>query len=135
MRMNLRALTSFGKNIGIAFQIHDDLLDIKGYEEFGKTTGGDLMEGKKTYLFLKALEKSHGSDKKALERVIAEKGIPQSEVNDYIDLYRRNGIVEDAESEILKYTRKAVKSLDVLSNENDRGIFYWLADYLIKRNK
>lgn len=131
----IRALSSFGKNIGIAFQIHDDLLDIKGYEEFGKTTGGDLMEGKKTFLFLRALNKTRGKDRSSLEKMIENKGIKPTEVNYFIDLYKRNGIIEDAEAEILKYTDKAVKALSVLKNENDNDLFRWLAGTLIKRNK
>jgi geranylgeranyl diphosphate synthase, type II len=131
----LRALTSFGKNIGIAFQIQDDLLDIKGYEEFGKTTGGDLMEGKKTFLLLKGIDKSEGSDRVDLEKMVEKKGITQSEVNHYIDIYRRNGIIEDAEAEIVKYTRKAIKSIEVLQNRANADLFNWLADSLIKRNK
>jgi geranylgeranyl diphosphate synthase, type II len=131
----LRALSAFGRNIGIAFQIQDDLLDIKGYEEFGKTTGGDLMEGKKTYLFLKALEKATGSDKADLQKIIERKGISESEVNYYIELYNRNGVVEEAESEIKKYTARAVRALDNLKEERDKKLFYWLADSLIKRNK
>jgi geranylgeranyl diphosphate synthase, type II len=131
----IKGLSEFGKNIGIAFQIQDDLLDIKGYEEFGKTTGGDLMEGKKTYLFLRALDKVKGSDKADLERITDNKGISESEVNYYIELYKRIGIVEDAETEIKKYTNKAIKALQNLRKEEDRRIFVWLADSLIKRNK
>jgi geranylgeranyl diphosphate synthase, type II len=131
----IKALSVFGRNIGIAFQIQDDLLDIKGYEEFGKTTGGDLIEGKKTYLFLRALEKSRGSDKTDLNKIIEQKGISETEVNYYIELYKRNGITEDAESEIRKYTRRAVKAIEGLRDEKDKKLFYWLADSLIKRNK
>jgi geranylgeranyl diphosphate synthase, type II len=131
----IKALAAFGRNIGIAFQIQDDLLDIRGYEEFGKTTGGDLMEGKKTYLFLRALEKAKGSDKRDLYKIIERKGVPEHEVNYYIELYKRNGITEDAESEIKKYTSRAVKALDILKEENYKKLFYWLADSLIKRNK
>ena len=71
----VKALAAFGKNIGIAFQIQDDLLDISADEsEFGKFVGGDLVEGKKTYLFLKALEKSSGKDKKEFLSVIERRG-------------------------------------------------------------
>ncbi len=58
-------LANYGLNLGIAFQIQDDLLDISADEKkFGKTIGGDLVEGKKTFLFLEALEKSKGEDRK-----------------------------------------------------------------------
>lgn len=129
----IKALADFGKNIGIAFQIQDDLLDIQDYREFGKKKGGDLMEGKKTFLFLKALQKAKGSEKKALEKIIEKKGINESEINHYIELYKRNKIIEDAESEIIKYTNKAVKAVESFKNKKDKELFRWLAASLIKR--
>ena len=66
-KKQVNALGKYGLNLGIAFQIQDDLLDISADEkEFGKTIGGDLVEGKKTFLFLEALEKSKGEDRKKL---------------------------------------------------------------------
>ena len=67
--VEIKALEKYGKNIGRAFQLKDDLLDIMGdAEDFGKNVGGDLVEGKKTFLFLKALELAKGKDKKELLR-------------------------------------------------------------------
>ncbi len=66
-KKEVKALGKYGLNLGIAFQIQDDLLDIIADEnEFGKRIGGDLVEGKKTFLFLEALEKSKGEDRKKL---------------------------------------------------------------------
>ncbi len=132
----INALARFGKNLGIAFQIQDDLLDITGNEnDFGKFVGGDLVEGKKTYLFIKALEKAAGKDKKMLRRVIENKGIKPDLIYEYKDLYIRLGVLEDAREEIKKYTKKALNSLKILKRPEDRDIFAWLADSLIKRNK
>lgn len=59
----------FGKNLGIAFQLQDDYLDAFGNPEtFGKQVGGDIIENKKTYLYLKALEFSSESDQQKLDR-------------------------------------------------------------------
>src|SRR5258705_4360071 len=56
-------LSDFGKNIGIAFQLHDDLLDVYGDEQkFGKQVGGDILANKKTFLLLRALETASGKD-------------------------------------------------------------------------
>ncbi len=132
----VNALAKFGKNIGIAFQIQDDLLDISADEkEFGKVVGGDLMEGKKTFLFLKAFEKAKNDDKKLLEKVIELKGIKQNQVRKYKLLYEKLDVLEDSRKEILRYTKKALASLKVLQNEEDRETLTWLANSLIKRNK
>lgn len=131
----VNALSSFGKNIGIAFQIQDDLLDIIGNEnETGKFIGGDLVEGKKTYLFLKAIEKAKGSDKKYLSEVIRKKGIKKNQIKKYQDLYVKLGILEEAKKDIKNYSSKALKAIKIL-NEKEQGIFKWLTDSLIKRNK
>ena len=132
----INALARFGKNIGIAFQIQDDLLDVTGNEnDFGKFVGGDLVEGKKTYLFIKALERAEGSDRKKLLRIIKNKGIKPEKIQEYKNIYIRLGVLNDAREEIKKYTKKALNSLKILKRREDRDIFTWLADSLIKRNK
>jgi geranylgeranyl diphosphate synthase type II len=131
----INALSNYGKNLGIAFQIQDDLLDISADEkEFGKTIGGDLVEGKKTYLFIKALEKAKGEDRKNLLRVITNKGVKRNQVRKYKLLYEKLGVIDDARNEIKKYTNKALNSLKAFGSE-ERKIFYWLADALIKRTR
>jgi geranylgeranyl diphosphate synthase type II len=132
----IKAVSSFGRNIGIAFQIQDDLLDITGIEkEFGKKVGGDLIEGKKTFLFINAFSKAKGKERKKLLNVIRNKGIKSSEVNEYKKIYENLEVIDDAKKEIKSYTAKALKQLKILKKEEDRKIFHWLADSLIKRIK
>jgi len=129
----VNALGNYGLNLGIAFQIQDDLLDIIADEkEFGKTIGGDLVEGKKTFLFLEALEKSKGEDRKKLLKVIEKKGIRRNQVSGYKMIYEKLGVLDDARREIKGYTQKALRSINSLNEENKK-IFKWLADSLIYR--
>lgn len=129
----VNALGRYGLNLGIAFQIQDDLLDISADEKkFGKTIGGDLVEGKKTYLFLEALEKSKGEDRKKLLKVIERNGVRKNQVLNYKMIYERLGVLDDARREIKAYTQKALKSINLLDEENKK-IFKWLADSLIHR--
>jgi geranylgeranyl diphosphate synthase, type II len=132
-KSQVNALGNYGLNLGIAFQIQDDLLDISADEkEFGKTIGGDLVEGKKTFLFLEALEKSKGEDRKKLLKVIEKKGIRRNQVSGYKMIYEKLGVLDDARREIKGYTQKALRSLNSLNEENKK-IFKWLADSLIYR--
>lgn len=132
----IKALSNYGKNLGMAFQIQDDLLDIIGEEkEFGKVTGSDLVEGKKTYLFLRALEKAKSDDKKMLLKLISEKGIERKEIGKYKNLYIRLGVLKDAKNEIERYTKLALKDLHILRNEEGQQLMNWLANVLIDRNK
>ena len=132
----IKGITNYGLNLGIAFQIQDDLLDITADEEkFGKRIGGDLLEGKKTYLFIKALEKAKGEDRKALLKVIDNKGIRINQINKYKTLYEKLNVINDAKDSINYYTKRALKSLYAIKKENDRKILIWLADIMLKRNK
>lgn len=131
----VKALGNFGMNLGIAFQIQDDLLDITADEkEFGKTIGGDLIEGKKTFLFLEALDNSKGENRKKLLKVIEKKGIRRNQVKNFKLLYEKLGVIEDAQKEIKAYTNRALDSLQILDQENQK-IFHWLADALIHRTR
>jgi geranylgeranyl diphosphate synthase, type II len=133
---DIKALSNYGKYLGIAFQIQDDLLDIIADKfEFGKRIGGDLLEGKKTFLFIEALEKAKGKDKDDLLKVVANKGIKENQIEYYKKLYEKLGVIDDAKIAIRSYTNKALRSINKLSNKSEVEIFHWLADSLIKRNK
>ncbi len=132
----IKALSSFGKNIGIAFQVQDDLLDITADEnEFGKKIGGDLVEGKKTFLLISALNKARGNHKKMIKALIKSKGIKPGQIDEYKQLYTDLGVIDDAKKEIKRYTNLALRSVKVLKHSEDREIFNWLAESLIKRIK
>ncbi len=133
---DIKAMSEYGLNLGIAFQIQDDLLDIIGDEEkFGKKVGGDLIEGKKTFLFLKAFQKAKGEDKKALLKIIKNKGINRSEVDKYKLIYEKLGVIDDARKEIKLYTDLALKAVDRISKKRSIEIFHWLANSLIIRTQ
>lgn len=132
----IKTLETYGRNIGIAFQIQDDLLDITADEaEFGKVVGGDLIEGKKTFLFIRAFERARGEDKRALFDVILNKGIKKYQVEEYKQIYQRLGILEEAKKSVYHYTETAVNLLKNLPCEEDREIFKWIAYSLIERIK
>lgn len=135
-KQTIKALENYGLNLGLAFQIQDDLLDITAQEaEFGKVIGGDLIEGKKTYLFLRALQVATGADKKKLMQVILNKGIKPEEVGLYRLLFEELGVLQDARDEIARYTSKSLKALRVIPEKKNRELLEWLAYTLIKRTK
>ncbi|MBK7106415.1 MAG: polyprenyl synthetase family protein [Ignavibacteriae bacterium] len=132
----INSLKKFGKYLGLAFQIQDDLLDITADEsEFGKKIGGDLVEGKKTYLLLKALEKAKGKNLQLIQKVIDEKGIKFEKVPEYKKLYEDLGIIEDASNEVKKYTSLALNQLKNVKNEKAKITLQWLANSLTDRKK
>jgi len=135
-KSEITSLRKYGKYIGLAFQIQDDLLDIMADEkELGKKIGGDLIEGKKTYLLLSALGKAKGKDKQLLQKVIDNNGIRKNQVNIYKNLYVKLGVIEDASEEVYKYTSLALSQLKNIPNEKAKLTLEWLANYLTNRKK
>lgn len=132
----VNVLKSYGRNLGMAFQLQDDFLDIfADKSKFGKNLGGDLIEGKKTFLFLKALEKAKDNDRKILKRVITNKGISRNEVPVYQKLYSKLNVAESTKYEINKYTKLALRSVKKIKNSEAKELLIWLANTLLERSK
>lgn len=107
----------FGRLLGIAFQLQDDYLDAFGDPEtFGKQVGGDIIENKKTYLYLKALEFSDAEDTLQLQHLF---GINPTDATDKIEtvkqIFQASGSADATRNEIENYTKKAFKVLAELS--------------------
>lgn len=128
-----KALREFGVNIGIGFQLKDDLLDVYAdQKKFGKQVGGDIMANKKTYLLIKALEKARGKDKIELMRWLsAKKFDKRKKVKGITEIYNRLKIAEMTEDKIHFYFREGFKSLDLLSA--NQTVLKSFAEELIKR--
>lgn len=107
----------FGKNLGIAFQLQDDYLDAFGNPKtFGKQVGGDIIENKKTYLYLKALEFSNETDKVELGQLFSSnpKDIP-TKIETAKQFFESSGSAGATKIAIEEYTNKA---FDVLNSLN-----------------
>ncbi|MBW8243072.1 polyprenyl synthetase family protein [Muricauda oceani] len=107
------AIYEFGRNLGIAFQLQDDYLDAFGDPKtFGKQVGGDIMENKKTYLYLKSLEKASKDDKEGLLHLYSIK--PEdatAKVAAVKAIFKESGAVEETKSAIKSFTQKAFDAL------------------------
>ena len=111
---NQDQLYVFGQNLGIAFQIQDDLLDIYGNPEtFGKQVGGDIIENKKTYLYLKALELSSEDDNNQLKHLFSINPKDASaKIETVKQIYDRYNIKTVSSKCIEDYTEKALSALE-----------------------
>jgi len=118
----LNLLRQIGNNIGMGFQIQDDLLDLSATTpKFGKMQGQDLKEGKKTYLFF--IAKMQITDKSSLEllnKFLINKGLSEEDIPVMIEIFRKNGVFDIAKNMINEYYNKA---LNLLSNfpDNDNN--------------
>lgn len=107
-------LYEFGRTIGIAFQLHDDILDVYGdAAQFGKQTGGDILANKKTFLLLKALERANGYKKEELLQWLqAPASAGAEKVKAVTAIYDYLGIKELAEAESNRYYEEGITHLD-----------------------
>ncbi|MCM4162130.1 MULTISPECIES: polyprenyl synthetase family protein [unclassified Arenibacter] len=109
----------FGKDLGIAFQLQDDYLDAFGDpKSFGKQLGGDIIENKKTYLYLKAMEMGTLAQAQALEHLYSIKPMdPKEKISSVKELFEETGAVARTIEEIKWYTDNAFKTLEMLQLE------------------
>lgn len=112
---NKEAIYNFGRHLGIAFQLQDDYLDAFGETAtFGKQIGGDILENKKTYLYLKTLENASEEDKKELVKWYATKENSQEKINSVKQLFIKTNATGDMQLLIEEYTQKALQQLETL---------------------
>ena len=95
---DVKNLSVFGRNLGIAFQITDDLIGIMGDTKVtGKAVGNDIREGKKSLPILLAIRKARGSDKKKILRVFGKSNATRTQINEVVDIIRSLGIGFDGQ--------------------------------------
>lgn len=119
---NASLIYDFGMNLGLAFQLQDDYLDTFGNPEtFGKQVGGDIMENKKTFLYLKALQDASDADKQVLLNLYAEKLDNSDEkVLQVKSLFEKYKIPTQIKVKIEAYTKQALATLDGMEIPNDK---------------
>lgn len=131
-------LYNFGQNIGLGFQLKDDLLDTYGDESvFGKKTGIDILTNKKTFLYLKALEASSVAEKQELLQLYnSGSDYPQKKINRVIDLFSHFKVYQDTEIKIDNYFDEAMYCLNQINvDENKKENFREVAHRMIDRDK
>jgi len=133
-RFEVDALRKFGYHVGRAFQIQDDLLDVIGDKRFGKKIGGDIVEGKKTFLLLQALRMAKQKDRSILERVMSGRGVASKEVGTVKRIYEKYGAVECAKKEVRGHVVEAQSALESLQPSSARDMLHWLAGMLQDRS-
>ncbi len=113
---NKNAIYNFGLNLGIAFQLQDDYLDAFGDSaSFGKQIGGDILENKKTYLYLLALEKANKEDKEELYNWFSKtENNGQEKIDRVKSIFEKTEATSATQNQIEIYTNNALEILDNL---------------------
>lgn len=131
----IKSISTYAENIGMAFQIQDDLLDVFADEgEFGKKIGGDILEKKKTYLYLKALEILKGKPRDEFLYLYNTDSPAEEKIKRVIGIYNDVCVVESARNEIKKFTDIANKSLSCSKSKESGENLEQFSRMLLNRN-
>ncbi len=127
-------LSSFGLNIGIAFQIKDDILGaIADEKKLGKPVGSDIYKCKKNLIAIKSLEFLKNDKRKKLLRILSQRNNTKKEINDAIELFKESGAIEYCTQMMNNYAEMARNSILNLKKSKARDDLLDLSDFIIKR--
>jgi len=128
------ALGKYGRLIGMAFQIRDDVLGILGEsKKFGKPIGSDIQEGKRTLIVIRALEVLRDKERKTLLSILGKKDATQKEISESINLLKRSGAVDYATKRAKDMISQAKMCLKAIPDSNSKRALLKIADFVIHR--
>jgi octaprenyl-diphosphate synthase len=130
------ALSQYGHDLGMAFQIVDDVLDLTASEDvLGKPVGSDLREGKATMAVIHALERCTAEERARIETVLRERtfhGVTHAEI---IEILERYGSLEAATRRAAQYAESARKSLAAFPDSEIKRTLLWAPEFVVAREK
>jgi len=109
---DVEAARKFGQNLGIIFQIRDDIFDYYDSKEIGKPTGNDMLEGKLTLPVIHALKSTGNAEMMMLARKVKAREVKQSEINQLVAFTKENGGIEYADQQMWKFHAACMQFID-----------------------
>ena len=109
---DVEAARKFGQNLGIIFQIRDDIFDYYDSKEIGKPTGNDMLEGKLTLPVIHALKSTGNAEMMMLARKVKAREVKQSEINQLVAFTKENGGIEYADQQMWKFHADCMRFID-----------------------
>lgn len=114
-------LYEFGQNLGLAFQLQDDILDVYGNpEKFGKQVGGDILSNKKTFMLIKAKQLATGDTESELTQWLNRSDDPFGKIETITSIYNLLEVRKLAEIEMEEYVNKALRALDLIAVDRSK---------------
>ena len=131
----LDEIREFGRNVGIIFQIRDDIFDYYESKEIGKPTGNDMLEGKLTLPVLYALNSTHNERMIQLSQEVKNHSIKSEEIAELVRFTLDNGGIEYAEKVMMDYHARCLEYINNhVQSEDIRTALTAYLDYVIQRN-
>ncbi len=130
------SLATFGRAVGLAFQIVDDVLDLTATEEvLGKPVASDLREGKATLAVIHAADHGTASDRKAIRCVLDDRSFENVSRQQIREILVRNGSVEYAMAAADRYAEQSRQALAPLADTEFKRALLWVPDFVVAREK
>jgi len=130
----VRAFSEYGQNLGMAFQIYDDLLDLLADEKkLGKPVFSDIAEGKKTLIVVRAMESLRGMERDRLAKLLHKTKKSKKETDEIFKLLKESGAIEYAKQKSRGYINNAKKSLEKIPDSKAKDELLRIADFVVER--
>src|SRR5208282_6322243 len=130
-----KRLADYGRNLGMAFQIVDDVLDLTASEDvLGKPVASDLREGKATMAVLHALEHSSASDRAVLQYVLNHGGFDGRTPADVVAILKRHGSIDAAYARATEFSNKAREAICTFPDSEIKRVLLWVAEFVVERD-
>ena len=129
-------LGEYGRNLGLAFQIIDDVLDLTAAEDvLGKPVASDLREGKATLAVIHALERGTGADREAIRKVLADRSFENVSHPQILEILHRHGSIDYAMDTALAYAEAARLSIADLPETEAKRALLWVPGFVTSRDR
>ncbi|MGA7158980.1 MAG: polyprenyl synthetase family protein [Acidobacteriaceae bacterium] len=129
-------LGEYGRNLGLAFQIIDDVLDLTANDEvLGKPAASDLREGKATLAVIHALERGTGADREAIRTVLADRSFARVAHADILEILQRHGSLAYATDTACAYAEAARQSIAELPESDYKRALLWVPGFVTSRDR
>jgi octaprenyl-diphosphate synthase len=129
-------LGEYGRNLGLAFQIVDDVLDLTAAENvLGKPVASDLREGKATLAVIHALERGTGADREAIRTVLADRSFDRVSHVQILEILHRHGSIAYAMDTACAYAEAARLSLSMLPDTDAKRALLWVPGFVTSRDR
>jgi octaprenyl-diphosphate synthase len=129
-------LGEYGRNLGLAFQIVDDILDLTAAEEvLGKPVASDLREGKATLAVIHALERGTGADREAIRTVLADRSFDRVSHAQILEILQRHGSIDYAMDTACAYAEAARLSITDLPPSDAKRALLWVPGFVTTRDR
>jgi octaprenyl-diphosphate synthase len=129
-------LGEYGRNLGLAFQIVDDVLDLTAAEDvLGKPVASDLREGKATLAVIHALERGTGADREAIRTVLADRSFEKVSHTEILEILQRHGSIDYAMDTACAYAEAARLSITDLPGSEAKRALLWVPGFVTTRDR